>query len=70
MKVFIIINIENISVTPQKIVIILLQSFLSPSLAQAITDLFFVIIGSTLHTLCILSLVSSVQHYDFEIYLL
>lgn len=41
MKVFIIINIENISVTPQKIVTILLQSFLSSSLAQAITDLFF-----------------------------
>lgn len=39
MKVFIIINIENISVTPQKIVIILLQSFLSPFLA--ITDFFF-----------------------------
>lgn len=41
MKVFIIINIENISVTPQKIVTILLQSFLSSSLAQAITDFFF-----------------------------
>lgn len=41
MKVFIIINIENISVTPQKIVTILLQSFLSPSLALAITDFFF-----------------------------
>lgn len=31
---------------------------------------FFVILGSTSHTLCILFLVSLVQHYDFEIYLL